>query len=146
MTRRVAQRPKLSIRAAPQSASTMSMDVPDADAKISKISGRRPSIDPSSSPNDTLISSSPEGLVKGKKQKSSDWECIEPPHIHASKPPTVPPASDFDLLLQLDNWSRPGLSVAAFKKLFASCICGLVMTRRAFKIWSRKPSPNLDKF
>ena len=37
-----------------------------------------------------------------------------------------------DRLLRLDSWSRPGLSEPEFNRLFATCRCGLVMTRRVF--------------
>jgi hypothetical protein len=44
------------------------------------------------------------------------------------------PADDYmttmDQLYQLDSWTRPGLTVAEFKRLFAKCHCGLIMTRR----------------
>jgi hypothetical protein len=38
-----------------------------------------------------------------------------------------------DRLLQLDSWTRPGLSKLEFNRLFAKCDCGLVMTRRVFR-------------
>jgi len=38
-----------------------------------------------------------------------------------------------DWLLKLDAWSNPGLTEAAFRKLFVRCCCGLVTTRRVFK-------------
>lgn len=37
------------------------------------------------------------------------------------------------LLLQLNSAIRPGLSESDFKNLFTRCICGLIMTRKAFK-------------
>jgi hypothetical protein len=39
----------------------------------------------------------------------------------------------FHLLLQLNSAIRPGLSQRDFRALFAKCICGLIMTRRAFR-------------
>jgi hypothetical protein len=46
--------------------------------------------------------------------------------------PTKSPQTVVDKLLKLDSWGRPGLQEAEFKKLFAQCVCGLVMTRRVF--------------
>jgi hypothetical protein len=46
--------------------------------------------------------------------------------------PVRNPETTLDRLLQLDSWTRPGLSEAAFNRLFAKCHCGLVMTRRVF--------------
>lgn len=42
------------------------------------------------------------------------------------------PETVLDKLLMLDSWGRAGLSEAEFRKLFAKCLCGLVMTRRVF--------------
>ncbi|KAH7913391.1 hypothetical protein BJ138DRAFT_1099479 [Hygrophoropsis aurantiaca] len=58
--------------------------------------------------------------------------CIDAPAIPASKPVTVTRSTEWELLMQLDSWSRPGLSVAEFKRLFKSsdpsecCICARV--------------------
>jgi hypothetical protein len=42
-----------------------------------------------------------------------------------------PDLSDFSLFLQLDSYTKPGLSEAHFQNLFAKCLgCGLYMTRR----------------
>lgn len=38
-----------------------------------------------------------------------------------------------DRLLALNSSTRPGLSESDFRKLFAKCRCGLIMTQRAFK-------------
>ena len=38
----------------------------------------------------------------------------------------------FDQLLKLDFFVGSGLSESDFKRLFAKCTCGLVMTHRAF--------------
>jgi hypothetical protein len=38
-----------------------------------------------------------------------------------------------DRLLALNASTRPGLSEKDFRKLFAKCRCGLVMTQRVFK-------------
>ena len=46
-------------------------------------------------------------------------------------PPRLSP-TPFDRLMELDCWSRPGLTDAQFRDLFAKCTCGLVMTRRSF--------------
>jgi hypothetical protein len=37
-----------------------------------------------------------------------------------------------DLLHRLDSRVKPGLSEPEFRRLFAKCVCGLVMTRRVF--------------
>jgi hypothetical protein len=42
------------------------------------------------------------------------------------------PATDTEKILKLDSWGRAGLLESEFKKLFAKCVCGLVMTRRVF--------------
>jgi hypothetical protein len=38
-----------------------------------------------------------------------------------------------DQLLRLNARSKPGLTKKEFRKLFAMCGCGLVMTRRVFR-------------
>lgn len=38
-----------------------------------------------------------------------------------------------DRLIRLDSCTRPGLSEAEFRRLFAKCRCGLVTTRRVFR-------------
>ncbi|KAH7904495.1 hypothetical protein BJ138DRAFT_1237321 [Hygrophoropsis aurantiaca] len=55
------------------------------------------------------------------------------PVIPVSAPVEAPEPSAWDLLMRLDSWQRPGLSVTEFKKLFRSCTCGLVMTERVFE-------------
>ena len=58
-------------------------------------------------------------------------------HITASMPvnsrPIRPPAMFSEKFIKLDSWSRAGLHESEFKKLFAKCICGLVMTTRVFQ-------------
>ena len=39
-----------------------------------------------------------------------------------------------DRLILLDSCTRPGLSKAEFNRLFAKCRCGLVTTRRVFRM------------
>jgi len=38
------------------------------------------------------------------------------------------------LLMRLDSTERPGLTATQFKNLLAWCRCGLVMTRRAYRL------------
>lgn len=45
---------------------------------------------------------------------------------------TPQPPTSFQLLLQLHSPIRPGLSESEFRSLFASCSCGLIMTKTAF--------------
>jgi len=47
--------------------------------------------------------------------------------------PIEGPQTAADKFLKLDSWGRAGLLEAEFEKLFAKCVCGLVMTRRVFK-------------
>jgi hypothetical protein len=42
------------------------------------------------------------------------------------------PATATEKILKLDSWGRAGLLESEFKRLFAKCACGLVMTRRVF--------------
>ena len=46
--------------------------------------------------------------------------------------PNMRPATVTEKFLKLDSWGRSGLLESDFKKLFAKCVCGLVMTRRVF--------------
>jgi len=46
--------------------------------------------------------------------------------------PVKPPATTASQLEMLNSRVRPGLSEAEFKRLFARCSCGLIMTRRVF--------------
>jgi hypothetical protein len=43
------------------------------------------------------------------------------------------PETVIEQLLRLDTSRRPGLTESEFKKLFAKCSCGLIMTHRVFK-------------
>ena len=55
--------------------------------------------------------------------------------VSASLPAERPargPETVIEQLLRLDTSRRPGLSDTEFKKLFAKCSCGLIMTRRVF--------------
>jgi hypothetical protein len=47
--------------------------------------------------------------------------------------PSRRPATITEKFLKLDSWGRAGLRESEFKKLFAKCVCGLVMTRRVFQ-------------
>jgi hypothetical protein len=47
--------------------------------------------------------------------------------------PARTPETVIDLLLQLDCFMCPGITLDKFKRLFRKCCCGLVMTHRAFK-------------
>lgn len=49
------------------------------------------------------------------------------------EPPLRGPQTVLDRLLRLDSFARPGLSHFEFKRLFANCNCGLVMTCRVFR-------------
>jgi len=42
--------------------------------------------------------------------------------------------SPFEKLLQLDACTRPGLTVEDFVALFARCHCGMIVTKRAFRM------------
>jgi hypothetical protein len=57
--------------------------------------------------------------------------------MYASMPvnrrPARHPETSIDKFLKLDSWGRAGLRETEFKKLFAKCACGLVMTRRVFQ-------------
>ncbi|KAH7917584.1 hypothetical protein BV22DRAFT_1135289 [Leucogyrophana mollusca] len=72
-----------------------------------------------------------------KKPRNSDngvqRDSRDPPPIPVTAAAEPRDASQWDLLMRLDSWQRPGLSVAEFKKLFKSCTCGLVMTERVFE-------------
>ena len=46
-----------------------------------------------------------------------------------------------DHLMRLNSIDKPGLSEAEFKKLFALCHCGLMMTRQVFGGHTRRPIP-----
>lgn len=50
-----------------------------------------------------------------------------------SQPPVRRPETVVEQLLRLDSSRRPGLFESEFKRLFAKCSCGLIMTRRVFK-------------
>lgn len=54
---------------------------------------------------------------------------IPPPR----KSPDYRPRKPLHLLLQLNSPIRPGLSERDFRRLFARCSCGLIMTRPAFR-------------
>lgn len=43
------------------------------------------------------------------------------------------PKTAMDQLLRLDSSIRPGLTAVEFKRLFAKCRCGLIMTRRVIE-------------
>ncbi|KAH7903573.1 hypothetical protein BJ138DRAFT_1020404 [Hygrophoropsis aurantiaca] len=55
------------------------------------------------------------------------------PVIPITAAPAAQNPSQWDLLMKLDAWQAPGLSVAEFRRLFKSCTCGLVMTERVFE-------------
>jgi len=48
--------------------------------------------------------------------------------------PANPPPSESELIARLDALIRPGLRTQEFKRLFASCRCGLVVSRQMFAI------------
>jgi hypothetical protein len=54
-----------------------------------------------------------------------------PPALPA--PPAQRRESMFDILLKLDCFFTPGITVSEFRRLLGKCRCGLVMTRRSFK-------------
>lgn len=45
-----------------------------------------------------------------------------------------------NLLLRLDDWDRPGLSIAEFVALFKRCTCGMITTTRVFGVHFCLPS------
>lgn len=53
-------------------------------------------------------------------------------YIPVYQRPVRGPETVLDKLLKLDSWGRAGLTETEFRKLFAKCLCGLVMTRRVF--------------
>jgi len=55
------------------------------------------------------------------------------PSLLTFEQPSRGPETTLDRLMRLDSWARPGLPEADFKRLFAKCRCGLVMTQRVFK-------------
>jgi len=66
--------------------------------------------------------------------------------------PTLPVIPTFDRplrmgqgtltqLFRLDGTERPGLTTTEFKNLLASCRCGLVMTRRAYRLHICQDAP-----
>lgn len=50
-----------------------------------------------------------------------------------SPPPRARPETAFDRLMRLDSPINPGLSENEFRRMFAKCRCGKVMTRRVFE-------------
>lgn len=60
--------------------------------------------------------------------------------IYAAPPKYEP--SDFELWIRLDAWTRPGVSVAEFRRLMngiLKCSCSLVMTIRRFEKHECRP-------
>ncbi|KAH7904121.1 hypothetical protein BJ138DRAFT_1119708 [Hygrophoropsis aurantiaca] len=74
-------------------------------------------------PRQTLLESYPEPGIRAG---------VDAPAIPTSEPVAAAEPTEWELLMQLDSWNRPGLSVAEFKRLFKGCTCGLVMTARTF--------------
>jgi hypothetical protein len=60
-------------------------------------------------------------------------ESTKPLTVAILQRPAQRPESVLDLLFKLDSWVQPGLTEAEFRELFASCQCGLIMTRRVFE-------------
>ena len=46
-----------------------------------------------------------------------------------------------DCLMRLNSIDKPGLSEAEFKRLFALCRCGLIMTQQVFEGHTCRPVP-----
>jgi hypothetical protein len=63
------------------------------------------------------------------------------PSVRTHERPVRGPEATLDQLLRLDSWVNPGLSQVDFRKLFAMCRCGLVMTRRVFQDHTCARSP-----
>lgn len=80
-------------------------------------------------------------LVLSTTQEASALEAIPsiPEYQRFSPRPDT-----FTLLLKLDSWRTPGLSVAEFRNLFARCRCGLIMTRRVFDDHQCAPTEVID--
>jgi hypothetical protein len=51
----------------------------------------------------------------------------------ANPRPIRRPATFTEKFLKLNSWGQAGLREREFKKLFAKCVCGLVMTTRVFQ-------------
>lgn len=51
----------------------------------------------------------------------------------ASSRPIRRPPTFSEKFVKLNSWGQAGLCEREFKKLFANCICGLVMTTRVFQ-------------
>jgi hypothetical protein len=51
----------------------------------------------------------------------------------ANSRPIRRPATFSEKFIKLDSWGRAGLRESEFRKLFAKCTCGLVMTTRVFQ-------------
>jgi hypothetical protein len=51
----------------------------------------------------------------------------------AKSRPIRHPATFSEKFVKLNSWGQAGLHEREFKKLFAKCICGLVMTTRVFQ-------------
>ncbi|KAH7919884.1 hypothetical protein BV22DRAFT_1050764 [Leucogyrophana mollusca] len=73
------------------------------------------------------------GVKPKKKTRHSDTASKDIPVIPVSAAPDKEDMSQWDLLMKMDSWQRPGISTAQFKQLFRSCACGLVMTERVFE-------------
>jgi hypothetical protein len=83
--------------------------------------------------------------VQGKRYVSTTNLRSLKPHTYASdlrrlvasmpvnSRSTRRPATLSENFFKLDSWGRAGLRESEFKKLFAKCICGLVMTTRVFQ-------------
>ena len=52
--------------------------------------------------------------------------------LETLKHPLRGPETALERLLRLDTATRPGLTKSEFKRLFANCACGLIMTCRVF--------------
>jgi hypothetical protein len=59
--------------------------------------------------------------------------------------PANPPPSESELIARLDALIRPGLRTQQFKQLFASCRCGVVVSRRMFAIHECLPMPAIGE-
>jgi hypothetical protein len=69
--------------------------------------------------------------VATKKDLMDITESLE--LIPAHEQPVRQAGTALDRLIRLNSFDKPGLSELEFRRLFAKCRCGLVMTRQVFR-------------